>query len=391
MSQINVENTGESRVLVTVTNLSAQPIRVLNEGSSRLVVKNQASPVVNVTIRKNDAPRILVGGGQRQTTVRAINFGAPRIVVRVRGIQGANGAGAEDFADMQAEILTVNNLALQNQQNLSNHTANTNNPHNTTAAQVGADPAGSAAAAQAFAIQRGNHTGMQAQSTITNLIEDLSNKADLVDGVLSTAQLPALAVTEYLGNVASEAAMLALVGQKGDWAIRSDLGMTAIITGNDPTFLASWTFLSYPAAPVSSVNGQTGFVVITKNDLGLSNVNNTADADKPVSTDQGAAIAAAEASAEAAANDYTDDVALTLQPINIDLTALSALTDTGILRRNGAGNYSAGPLLSTDVFSALGYIPANSTGALGLPLVTGEISGGQPVFVYADDGSLFTL
>lgn len=39
----------------------------------------------------------------------------------------------------------------------------------TTAAQVGADPTGSAAAAQAYAIQRTNHTGTQAASTITGL------------------------------------------------------------------------------------------------------------------------------------------------------------------------------------------------------------------------------
>lgn len=35
---------------------------------------------------------------------------------------------------------------------------------------------------------------------------------------------------------------------------------------------------------VSSVNGRTGAVSLTKSDVGLSNVNNTADADKPVST-----------------------------------------------------------------------------------------------------------
>ena len=43
-------------------------------------------------------------------------------------------------------------------------------------------------------------------------------------------------------------------------------------------------------APVTSVNTQTGDVTIAKADVGLGNVDNTADADKPVSTTQQAAI-----------------------------------------------------------------------------------------------------
>jgi len=39
-----------------------------------------------------------------------------------------------------------------------------------------------------------------------------------------------------------------------------------------------------PAAPVDSVAGKTGDVTLTKADVGLGNVNNTSDAEKPVST-----------------------------------------------------------------------------------------------------------
>lgn len=41
---------------------------------------------------------------------------------------------------------------------------------------------------------------------------------------------------------------------------------------------------------VTSVNGQTGVVVLTKSSIGLGNVNNTSDANKPVSTAQQAAL-----------------------------------------------------------------------------------------------------
>jgi len=55
-------------------------------------------------------------------------------------------------------------------------------------------------------------------------------------------------------------------------------------SGQTTLFLRSdGTWASTPAAPVTSVNGQTGVVVLTKTDVGLSNVDNTSDLNKPVS------------------------------------------------------------------------------------------------------------
>lgn len=49
------------------------------------------------------------------------------------------------------------------------------------------------------------------------------------------------------------------------------------------TYAGSWLKLDY-TDQVLSVNGQTGAVVLTKADLGLGNVDNTSDANKPIST-----------------------------------------------------------------------------------------------------------
>ena len=65
---------------------------------------------------------------------------------------------------------------------IDSHIANTSNPHATTAAQVGADTVGSAAAAQAFAIQRANHTGSQLSNTISDFNEAAQ---DAVGGILT--------------------------------------------------------------------------------------------------------------------------------------------------------------------------------------------------------------
>lgn len=120
----------------------------------------------------------------------------------------------------------------------------------------------------------------------------LASKADLVNGVLPTSQLPALATSERV-VVASQAAMLALTTaqvQRGDVAIRTDGAGTFILGADDPSVLGNWSLLNAPTDAVSSVNGQSGAVTLGKADIGLANVDNTSDQSKPVSTAQQAAL-----------------------------------------------------------------------------------------------------
>lgn len=86
-------------------------------------------------------------------------------------------------------------------------------------------------------------------------------------GQIPAAQIPAIALSEYLGDVADESAMLALTGEKGDWCTRQDDGATWIISGADPSILAGWTSITYPASPVTSVAGKTGVVTIAAADI----------------------------------------------------------------------------------------------------------------------------
>lgn len=96
------------------------------------------------------------------------------------------------------------------------------------------------------------------------------------DSKLTAAQIPDISLISYLGSVASQAAMLALSGQQGDWCVRSDLSTTWVITGSDPTLLANWTQLSYPSVPVQSVFGRTGNVVGVSTDYSSVGITNTA-------------------------------------------------------------------------------------------------------------------
>jgi hypothetical protein len=62
-------------------------------------------------------------------------------------------------------------------------------------------------------------------------------------------------------------------------------------TADTTTFLrGDNTWATTPAAPVSSVAGKTGAVTLVKADVGLANVDNTSDANKPVSTAQQTAL-----------------------------------------------------------------------------------------------------
>ncbi len=81
--------------------------------------------------------------------------------------------------------------------------------------------------------------------------------------------------------------MLALTAQRGDVAIRTDTSRSYILATDSPATLADWKLLT-AAGDVLSVSGRTGAVVLTSADVGLGNVNNTADSAKPVSTAQAA-------------------------------------------------------------------------------------------------------
>ncbi len=109
--------------------------------------------------------------------------------------------------------------------------------------------------------------------------------SDITTGTLPSSVLPALAINDTF-VVASQAAMLALTAQRGDIAKRTDLnGQAFVLQTDSPSTLADWISLN-TTSDVTSVNGQTGTVVVTKSDVGLANVDNTSDAAKPISTAQ---------------------------------------------------------------------------------------------------------
>lgn len=91
--------------------------------------------------------------------------------------------------------------------------------------------------------------------------------ATLTGGKLTVSQLPDAAIIN-ISTVSSQAAMLALTAQRGDIAIRTDVGSgrAYILNADDPSVLANWVLLP-GSGDVTSVFGRTGAVVLTSSDV----------------------------------------------------------------------------------------------------------------------------
>lgn len=99
-----------------------------------------------------------------------------------------------------------------------------------------------------------------------------TNQGDIpllgTNGKLPTSVMPASAITDTF-VVASENAMLALsTAEVGDVAVRTDINKSFILKATPYSTLSNWQELLTPTDAVTSVNSQTGAVVLTASDVG---------------------------------------------------------------------------------------------------------------------------
>lgn len=90
----------------------------------------------------------------------------------------------------------------------------------------------------------------QSETVTTQTMQDLLNMmgediATLTGGKLTPSQIPAIAITDTF-VVGDEMAMLALICETGDIAIRTDQNKTYILQGTDPSVLSHWQQLKSP-------------------------------------------------------------------------------------------------------------------------------------------------
>lgn len=152
------------------------------------------------------------------------------------------------------------------------------------------------------------------------------------NGLVPVAQLPALAISDVF-TVASQTAMLALTAQRGDFAVRTDVGRTFVLAAEPASVLANWVqLLDGPSGTVTSVSATAG--------AGLT------VAGSPITSSGTLAFALAD-----------------------DVAAVEALSTTGIAVRTGASTWATRTLVAgsgisiTNADGVAGNITISTTGA----------------------------
>lgn len=219
------------------------------------------------------------------------------------------------------------------------------------------------------------------------------------NGKLVATQLPAIAISST-SVVASQAAQLALTAQEGDVAIRTDLGQTYIHNGGVAGTMADWTQLATPTDQVLSFNTRTGAITLlsadvtgalgytptsvtgltgtqsvaafktglslVKADVGLGNVDNTSDVNKPVSTAQQSALdlklnISAYTAADVLAKLLTVDGAAS----GLDADLLDGLNSTAFAQLAAGSNTFTGTISASNLSGTNTGDQTNVTGSAG--------------------------
>jgi len=218
-------------------------------GDTYVKVSVANNTILDWEIVPTDARMLAVEGA---ASTNATNIAAE--VTRAVGAEGVN-ATAAATAQTQANLGVTNAAVAQTQADLG--------VANAVVAQTQADlGVANAAAAQTTA-----------NAAIPALEKAAANGVATLDAnaTIPTSQLPPLAISTVT-TVASQAAMLALVAQSGDVAVRSDLtsaaGNVFMHNGGTAGTIADWTQIDAGGYAVSSVNGQVGNIVLGFADVG---------------------------------------------------------------------------------------------------------------------------
>ncbi len=103
-------------------------------------------------------------------------------------------------------------------------------------------------------------------------------------GKIPTDQIPAISFSS-VKVLSNQSDMLALSNALvGSVVIRTDLNKNYVLSATPASNLANWIELLTPAPPVQTVNGYSGDISLSKSDIGLSNIDNTSDTNKPISS-----------------------------------------------------------------------------------------------------------
>ena len=212
--------------------------------------------------------------------------------------------------------------------------------------------------------------GKQASGTYATLVggkvpgEQLPGFVDDVLEYTNVGDLPATGTSGTLYVVTSENKVYRWSGTQYIEIVGSPGTTDAVPEGS--TNLYYTDARASAAAPVQSVAGRSGAVVLAKADVGLSNVDNNSDANKPVSTATQTALDGKVGTSDARLSDARTPTAHTHLFSEIsDITFPSPLTDNSIVRYTAGVGWGVANAIGTIGVGSqpLGGWPAGSVGA----------------------------
>ena len=224
-----------------------------------------------------------------------------------------------------------------------------------------------------------------ATQTALNLKYDASNPAGYITAA-EVPESPVLSVNQQTGNVFLDKYDIGLENVDNTSDANkpiSDATQDALDLKYDASNPAGYiTAAEVPASPVLSVNTKTGDVVLDKTDIGLGNVDNTSDADKPISDDTQDAL-------DGKADTNLDNLVATAIPAGVNLESLNADPTTSAeafrVRTKNATATTTGMIVlesgqSTNpesLFTATGVVNINSGSVIGIDATTSEGNSGS--------------
>lgn len=230
----------------------------------------------------------------------------------------------DNTSDSDKPVSTAQSEAIDAvQTNLDTHEADTSNPHAVTKSQVG--------------LANVDNTSDANKPISTATQAALDEKADLIDGKVPSSQLPETSSLE-LGTTATTA----YYGDKGKVAYdhsqltsgnphrvtKEDVGLSNVDNTSDankPISTAQQTAIGSVQDNLDDhIADTTNPHEVTKSQVGLSNVDNTSDASKPVSSLQKAAIDAVQDNLDSHESDISNPHSVTKTQVglgNVDNTS----------------------------------------------------------------------
>lgn len=193
-----------------------------------------------------------------------------------------------------------------------------------------------------------------------------------VSGIVPTTQLPA-----YVDDVLEYTSLSAfpVTGETGKIYVALDTNKTYRWSGS--------TYIYITSGAVDSVAGKTGVVTLVKGDVGLSNVDNTSDVDKPVSTATQTALNAKQATigytpANKAGDTFTGNVVVSRANVSTSSSIVNTSSTTARFPaqeiRNFTGGFGGYPVVE--------LINARGTSVTPVSISSGDILGGFNTWGY---------